>query len=193
MQDPLLVQLKPLSKLLTIILSNVKDGIKRYTDIIYSRNGVNQMWILTNSKELLENLKSKTISKVSSIKTFNLSMLYTTIPHQQLKSRLSGLISFFICKNGSRKYKYIVVMYDTAYFVKDEIDSPNKYSETDIIRIVELLIDNIYVELGGHVYQQTVGIPMVLIVPHWFFSHEADFINIQTDRQTEYLFSKFHK
>ena len=59
-------------------------------------------------------------------------------------------------------------MYDTAYFVKDEIDSPNKYSETDIIRIVELLIDKIHVEFGGHVYQQTVGIPMVLIVPHWW-------------------------
>ena len=36
----------------------------------------------------------------------------------------------------------------------------NKYSETDIIRMVEFSIDNIYVEFGGHVYQQTVGIPM---------------------------------
>ena len=26
--------------------------------------------------------------------------------------------------------------------------------------MVEFLIDNIYVEFGGHVYQQTVGIPM---------------------------------
>ena len=45
-----------------------------------------------------------------------------------------------------------------AYFVKDESDSPNKYSE--IIRMVEFLIDNIYVVCGGHVCQQTVGIPM---------------------------------
>ena len=59
---------KPLSKLLTIILSKIKDALKRYTDTIYSRNGVNQMWILKNSKELLEHLKSKAISKVSSIK-----------------------------------------------------------------------------------------------------------------------------
>ena len=28
------------------------------------------------------------------------------------------------------------------------------------IQMVEFLIDNIYVEYGGHVYQQTVGIPM---------------------------------
>ena len=53
-----------------------------------------------------------------------------------------------------------------AHFVKDESDLPNKYSETDVIQIVEFSIDNIYVEFGGHVFQQTVGIPMVLIVPH---------------------------
>ena len=51
-------------------------------------------------------------------------------------------------------------MYNTAYIVKDESDSPSKYSDTDIIRMVKYFIDNIYVECGGHVYQQTVGIPM---------------------------------
>ena len=58
---------KPLSKLLTIILSNNKYGLKRNTDTIYSGNGANQMCILQNSRELLEHLKS-TITKVSSIK-----------------------------------------------------------------------------------------------------------------------------
>ena len=29
--------------------------------------------------------------------------------------------------------------------------TPNKYSETDIIRLVEFLIGNIYVEFGGRV------------------------------------------
>ena len=38
-----LVQLKSLSKLLTIFFSKHKNGLKRYTDKIYSRNGVNQM------------------------------------------------------------------------------------------------------------------------------------------------------
>ena len=39
-------------------------------------------------------------------------------------------------------------------------DSTKKFSETDIINILEFLIDNIFVNLGGHVFQQTVGIPM---------------------------------
>ena len=37
---------KPLSNILIIILSKIKDVLKRYTDTIYYRNGVNQMWIL---------------------------------------------------------------------------------------------------------------------------------------------------
>ena len=38
--------------------------------------------------------------------------------------------------------------------LKYETDSQNKYSETDINRMAEFLIDNIDVEFGGHVYQQ---------------------------------------
>jgi hypothetical protein len=45
---------KPLSKLLTCILSAVKTGLQSYCDTSYSRGGVNQMWILKNSKDLLE-------------------------------------------------------------------------------------------------------------------------------------------
>jgi hypothetical protein len=43
---------------------------------------VNQMWILKNSKELLANLKAQ----INSIKTYDFSTLYTTIPHDKLKS-----------------------------------------------------------------------------------------------------------
>ena len=45
---------EPLSKLLTCILSAVKTGLQSYCDTSYSRGGVNQMWILKNSKDLLE-------------------------------------------------------------------------------------------------------------------------------------------
>ena len=53
---------KPLSILLTSILTTVKDGLKKYCDVIYSRSGINQMWILKNSKELLENLNSNSLA-----------------------------------------------------------------------------------------------------------------------------------
>jgi hypothetical protein len=39
-------------------------------------------------------------------------------------------------------------------------DSTKKLSETEIIYMLELLIDNTFVIFGGRVFQQTVGIPM---------------------------------
>ena len=71
---------KTLSKLLTTILTATKNGLQRYSDVVYSRNGVNSMWILKNSKDLVEQLGSQYISGVSSIRTYDFSTLYTTIP-----------------------------------------------------------------------------------------------------------------
>ena len=47
--------------------------------------------------------------------------------------------------------------------------------------MIEFLIDNIYVKLVGHVYQQTVGIPMgtncgPLVADLFLYSYEADFV-----------------
>jgi hypothetical protein len=39
-------------------------------------------------------------------------------------------------------------------------DSTHKYSEVEKKNMLEFLIDNIYVVVGGQVFQQSVGIPM---------------------------------
>jgi hypothetical protein len=49
---------KPLSILLTKILTAVKERLQMYCATVYARSGANQMWILKNSKELLESLNS---------------------------------------------------------------------------------------------------------------------------------------
>jgi hypothetical protein len=54
----------------------------------YSRGGVNQMWILKNSKDLLEYIQFRSLSSCNSIKTFDFSTLYTTIPHSKRKNKL---------------------------------------------------------------------------------------------------------
>ena len=58
---------KHLSQKLTHILSTVKDGLQKYCDEIYSTSGVNQMWILKNSKDLLLNLLSQSLQFCSNI------------------------------------------------------------------------------------------------------------------------------
>jgi len=110
---------KSLSKLLTTVLFTVKDGLQTYCDTAYSRNGINQMWILKNSIDLSESLSSQSLSVKTSIKTFDFSTLYTTIPHPMLKSLLKDLITYFFrTKSCKRRYSYIVVHGLNAFLLR---------------------------------------------------------------------------
>ena len=149
------------SILLTKLLTHIKQGLQKYCKTSYSRSGVNQMWILKNSKELLEHLQSPNFNHITSIKFFDFSTLYTTIPHQKVKNRPTTIIqNSFIHRNGNRTYKFLVFGREGPYFVKENSDSKNKYTEDDIINMLDFLVDNIFVVFGGKVFQQIVGIPM---------------------------------
>ena len=189
---------KPLSILLTKLLIHIQRALQKYCETAYSRTGINQMWILKNSKDLLEHLKSPTFSQVTSIKSFDFSTLYTTIPHQKLKDRLASIIrNAFIFRNGNRKYEYVVLGHEETYFVKEHFDSKNKYSEDDIIKMLEFLVDNILVVFAGKVFQQTVGIPVgtncvPLLADIFLYSYEADFIQSLLSMGKEQLASRFN-
>ena len=173
---------KPLSILLTKLLIHIKQGVQKYCETALSRSRINQMWILKNSQEAREHLKSPTFSHVTSIKSFDFSNLNTTIPHQKLKDILTSIIrNAFIFKNGNRRYKFLVLGHEETCFVKEHFDSKNKYSEDDIIKILEFLVDNIFVVFAGKVFQQTLCIPMgtncaPLLADIFLYSYEADFI-----------------
>ena len=172
---------KPLSQVLTRILTAVKEGLQKYCDTAYARSGVNQMWILKNSKELLENLKAQSLYSVNSIKSFYFST-YTAIPHDKLKSKLKAIINqCFFHKNGNRRFLYVVIGYKDSYVVRDHSDAPQKYSDADVIKMLEYLIDNIFVEFGGRIFQQTIDIPMgtncaPLLADLFLYSYEAEFV-----------------
>ena len=115
------------------------------------------MWILKNSKNLLEYIQYRSLSSCNIIKTFDFSTLYATIPHYKLKDRLMERSNCTSQKrNGQRKYTYLVGGRDRSYFVKNKYsDSTKKFSEADIFNMLEFLIDNIFA-----MFQQTVDIPM---------------------------------
>ena len=95
----------------------VKTELQSYCDTSYSRGGVNQVWILKNSSDLLEYIQSRSLSSCNSIKLFDFSTLYTTIPHSMLKDRFRELVQLCVIKkNGQRKY--LVLGRDRAYFFK---------------------------------------------------------------------------
>jgi len=114
--------------------------------------------------------------------TFEFSTLYTTIPHPKLKSRLKDLVTnSFRAKSGKRRYSYLVVHGLNAYFVKNHTNSKTKYTEDDIVNMINFLTDNIFMEFGGRIFQQTGGILMgtncaPLLAFLFLYSHEAEVV-----------------
>jgi hypothetical protein len=138
------------------------------------------MWILKNSKDLLDNLKSRSFSQVSSIKTFDFSTLYTTLPHDKLKTRLKETIH----KAFSHRYygsKFVVLGYNSTDFSNKIQKGKTCYSEEQVISMLEFIIDKIFVSFGGTLFQQVVGIPMgtncvPLLADLFLYSYESEFL-----------------
>jgi hypothetical protein len=161
-------------------MSAVKEGQQKYCETVYSRSGINHMWISENSKDLLDNLKSRSFSQASSIKTFDFSTQYTTLSHDKLKTRLRETIhkAFSHRNYGS---KFVVLGYSSTYFSNKIQKGKTCYSEEKVMSMLEFLIDNIFVFFGGTLIQQVVGIPMgtncaPLIADLILYSYESEFL-----------------
>ena len=70
---------------------------------------------------------------------------------------------------------------DRFYFVNFHSDSTKKFSQTEIISMLEFFIEHTFAMLSGRVFQQTVGIPVSTnctpLLPDLFlYSYDVDFI-----------------
>ena len=120
--------------------------------------------------------------KITSIQMFYFSTLYTSIPHQKLKDRMHMLVNqTFLFKNGSRRYRHLVVNGDRTFFTSEETSAGKKYDETPICQMIDLLIDNIYIKTGNHLFRQCIGIPIatncaLLLANLFLYSYEVEFL-----------------
>ena len=172
---------KQLFSLLTKILTVIKTGLEKYCSVKTSHTGVNNMWIRKNSTNLLSSLADLGVRKATSIQTFGFSTLYTSIPHDSLKSRMNKIINnAFNHKNGAARYTHIKVGRNKSYFTNDPLNCDNIYTANDICKLTEFLVDNIYVRFGRQIFRQTVGIPMEtncapFLADLFLYSYENEF------------------
>ena len=76
-----------LSKLLTSCLT----AVIKYCEKVYERSGKNLFWSIKNSGEILDKLKARDFN-ATSLSTYDFSTLYTTLPHNLIKDKLTDLI-----------------------------------------------------------------------------------------------------
>ena len=84
---------------------------------------------------------------------------------------------------GDTLYKSLVLGRKGPYFVKKHSVSKSKYTEEDIMKMLEFLVENIFLVFVGKVFQQIISIPMgknctPLLVDIFMYSYEAE--NIQS-------------
>ena len=80
-----------LSKLITESLKLVRSHCTAYCKTIRERTGVNCMWIINNSLDVIRALEEKQLS-LNHVSTWDFSTLYTSLPHAQLKKQLHDLL-----------------------------------------------------------------------------------------------------
>ena len=85
-------------------------------------------------------------------------------------------------KNGATRYTHIKVGRNKSHFTSDPLNGDNKYTANDICKMIEFLVDNIYIRFGGQLFRQMVGIPMgtncaPLLADLFLYSYENEFLD----------------
>ena len=162
---------KQLSSLLTKILTVIKTGLEKYCSIKTSHTGVNNMWILKNSTNLLSSLGHLGVHKATSIQTFDFSTLYTSIPHDLLKSRMNNIINnAFKHKNGVTRYTHIKVGRNKSHFTSDPLNGDNKYTANDICKMIEIWWITYTLDLVNNFSDKWLAFLWEQTVPHYWLT-----------------------
>ena len=103
----------------------------------------------------------------------------------------------FKYKNGATRYTHIRVGRNKSYFTSDPLRCDNKYTANDICKMIEFLVDNIYVRFGGQLFRQLIGIPMgtncaPLLVDLFLCSYESEFLDKLVKEGKRKLARKFN-
>ena len=133
-----------LSKHITSALSAVKDHVIKYSETAFSNSNVNYFWSIKNSRG-------------SQVSSFDFSTLYNSLPHDLIKAKVLSLVNW--CFNRESK-TYLCTSAKAGFFSNKKYDSYKCWSCAELCEAFTFLMENIYVQFDGMVYQQIVGISM---------------------------------
>ena len=145
------------SKLITECLKLVHSHCTAYCKTIRERTGVNSMWIINNSLDVIRTLEETQLS-LTHLSTLDFSTLYTSLPHARLKNQLYDLLERVFHTKGK---SFIATNSFRTFWTNDRTSMRYTYfSCRELCLAIDFLIDNIYVRFGSSVFRQVIGIPM---------------------------------
>ena len=167
-----------LSKHITSALTAVKVHVIKYSETAFSNSNVNYFWSIKNSSEVIEKLRLRNFQG-SQVSSFDFSTLYTPLPHDLIKAKVLSLVK--LCFDRESK-TYLCTSAKAGFFSNKKYDSYACWPCTELCEDFTFLMENIYVQFDGMVYQQIVGIPMgtncaPLIADLFLYCYERDFMS----------------
>ena len=166
-----------LSVLLTSCLTKIKEHVTRYCEKTYQNSGINLFWSIKNSNEVLKKLLNKNY-QASSISTYDFSTLYTSLPHDLIKIKLTHLIQKTFARE---KRLYLACNTEQAFFTYEQFNRYTMWTCLDVCEALTFLLDNIFVRYGNTIHRQVIGIPMgtncaPLVADLFLYCYERDFM-----------------
>jgi hypothetical protein len=154
---------KTLSAILTKVLKQCYKQHKHLNTLKTNKTGMNHLWITDSKEEVLQRIGELNEEREGrNVDTYDFETLYTNIPHKKLKEHICRIIQEAYdsqAKNDTPRLYISTGGWDGKWIVK-----PSKGTHAIDCKtaqeLVRLLINNIYVKVGGRNFKQTMGIPM---------------------------------
>ena len=139
-----------MSILLTSCLTAIKNHVIKYCITVYETNGKNLFWSIKNPGEILNKLKTRGFL-ASSLFTYDFYTLYTTLPHNLIKEKLTELIeqtfkreaSLYLACNDNDKM---------PFFTSEQPKRYKLWSCQKMCEALHYLLDNISIRFGSELY-----------------------------------------
>ena len=126
--------------------------------------------------------------------TYDFSTLYTTLPHNLIKEKLTELIKQTFYREGS---VYLACNNKNAFFTSEQPKQYKLWSCQKMCDALHYLLDNIFIRFCSKLYRQIVGIPMgtncaPLVADLFLFSYERGFMLSLSDNNQADIIEAFN-
>ena len=122
--------------------------------------------------------------------TYDISTLYTTLPHNLIKDKLIALIERTFQRDGS---PYLACNDRNALFTSEKVKKYHAWLNQNACDALTILLANIFIRFCTKLYRQVVGIPMgtncaPLLADLFLFCYERDFMmSLSDDKQADVI------
>ena len=174
---------------MTSCLTAIKNHVIKYCTTVYERNGKILFWSNKNSGEILNKLKSRGFL-ASGLSTYDFSTIYTTLPHNLIKEKLTELIEQTFNREGSL---YLACNDKNAFFTSEHPKRYKLWSCQKMCDPLHYLLDNLFIRFDSKLYRKIISIPIgtncaPLVTDLFLFCYERDFmLSLSDNNQTDII------